>query len=1303
MATIVLSAVGAAAGASIGGSALGLSSVVIGRAVGATIGRVIDQRILGSGSPAVETPRIERFRLNSASEGSAISQVFGRTRTGGQVIWASRFQERASTSGGGGKGAPSTPRTTTYSYSVSIAIALCEGEISRVARIWADGAEIAADEMNIRVYAGGEDQFPDPKIEAVEGAGFAPSYRGIAYVVIEDLELARFGNRVPQFSFEVVRPEPAGLSAMPDVSRAVRGVALMPGTGEYSLATTPVHFSDGPGINRSSNVNSPSGGTDFTASLRALNEEMPACTAVSLVVSWFGSDLRCGECHCQPKVEQNLQDGVGMKWSVSGIVRSQASVVPQVSGRPIYGGTPTDRSVREAIAAMSAAGKEVMFYPFLLMDQVAGNGLPDPWSDATDQPKLPWRGRITTSKAPGQAGSTDGSIAAETEVEAFFGSAAPADFTVTPDGVDYSGPAENSYRRFILHYAHLCASAGGVEAFCIGSEMRSLTQIRGVGNAFVAVDALKRLATDVRAIVGPSVKIGYAADWSEYFGYHPQDGSGDVYFHLDPLWAHADIDFVGIDNYMPLSDWRDGQSHADSDWGSIYNLDYLSSNIAGGEGFDWYYHAPGAEAIQLRTPISDGAYGEPWVFRYKDIASWWSEYHHNRPGGVRQSSPTAWQPESKPIRFTEFGCPAVDKGTNQPNKFQDPKSSESALPKYSSGRRDDLVQLQYLRATVAHWSDPQNNPVSNAYGGSMVDIDHSYAWAWDARPFPHFPANRDLWSDGENYAKGHWLTGRVTTRSLASVVAELCERAGLLDYDVSQLFGIVRGYEPGDTQDARSALQPLMVAYGFDAFERGGQVLFRSRVATAATSLHADELATTPDLPGDLELLRASAEDVVARVRLSHPEAEGNYDIRVAEAATPDRSVTSIAHSELPIVLTRTEARQIVERWVAETRVARDRARFALPPGRISLGAGDIVELANAGRFRIDSVEDGGVRKIEASRVEPGLYDVPDTDDEPAPVRPFVAPLPVEPVFLDLPLLIGDEDPVAPYIAVTATPWTGAALYSSSTQDGFELNRLIENAATIGDTENELIAAKVGVWDRGAALRVHLFGGSLSSATASAVLAGANSMAIGSGASDNWEVFQFADAQLVATDTFELSLRLRGQVGTDSLMPATWPIGSRVVLLDSSLQQIDLPGAYRGLARYYRIGPSRRPVDDATYQEVQRAFEGKGLRPYAPVHVSARRSFPSGTLTVRWIRRTRIDGDIWSTADVALGEASERFIVRVIHGGTIRRETEVSAPTWDYSAAEQASDGVTGPFSVDVAQISDRFGPGLFRRISVNG
>ncbi|SEO50897.1 Putative phage tail protein [Salinihabitans flavidus] len=895
MATVLLSAAGAALGGSIGGTVAGLSKVAVGRLVGATLGRAIDQRIMGQGSDVVESGRVDRFRITGAAEGNAIARVHGQMRVGGQVIWASRFSESVLTSGGG-KGLSPQPSVREYSYSVSLAIALCEGEITRVGRVWADGMEISPDDLNMRVYTGTRDQLPDPKIEAVEGTGRVPAYRGTAYLVLEDLQLEPFGNRVPQFSFEVFRPAPVDQQdAQFEPAHAVRGVALIPGTGEYSLSTTPVYYRNGPGESWAANLNTPSGKTDFETSLEALDAEMPNYAAVSLIVSWFGSDLRCAACDVQPRPEQTDFEG-SMPWRVAGLGGAEASAVATSEGRPVYGGTPSDGSVIEAIRRMNDMGKNVTFYPFILMEQLADNGLPDPWSDASDQPVLPWRGRITLSKAPGQPGSPDRSAQADSEVADFFGAASAADFEIANGQVSYSGPAEWRYRRFILHYAALCKAAGGVGAFCIGSEMRALTQIRGAGDVFAVVEQMRGLAADVRAILGPDVKIGYAADWSEYFGYHPQDGSGDVYFHLDPLWADDAIDFVGIDNYMPLSDWRDGDAHADAVWGTIYNPAYLKANVAGGEGYDWFYHSPEAEAAQICTPITDGAYDEPWVFRHKDIRNWWMNEHHERIGGVRQETPTAWKPQSKPIWFTELGCAAIDKGTNQPNKFLDPKSSESRLPSYSNGRRDDFIQRQYLRAIYDHWGDPAQNPVSPEYGGPMVDMARAHVWAWDARPFPHFPNNRELWSDGDNYRRGHWLNGRVSNRSLASVVREICERAGVLAFDVDDLRGVVRGFAIGEVADARTALQPLMLQHGFDAVDREGVLTFMMRDGRDAIAIARDDLAMSGDLDGVVSRTRGSEADMSGRVQVGFVQAGGDYDMISEEAVLPRDDACSHPH-----------------------------------------------------------------------------------------------------------------------------------------------------------------------------------------------------------------------------------------------------------------------------------------------------------------------------------------------------------------------------------------------------------------------
>src|SRR5262249_20856484 len=152
-------------------------------------------------------------------------------------------------------------------------------------------------------------------------------------------------------------------------------------------------------------------------------------------------------------------------------------------------------------------------------------------------------------------------------------------------------------------------------------------------------------------------------------------------------------------------------------------------------------------AAQIRTPITDGAYDEPWIFRAKDVRSFWSLPHYDRPGGVRSATPTAWSPEAKPIWFVELGCPAVDKGSNTPNLFVDSKSSESALPHFSSGARDDLIQRRTLEAYLRHWAD---DPM----------VGEAFLWCWDARPHPQFPARSEVWADGASWRLGHWLNGR---------------------------------------------------------------------------------------------------------------------------------------------------------------------------------------------------------------------------------------------------------------------------------------------------------------------------------------------------------------------------------------------------------------------------------------------------------------------------------------------------------------------------------------------------------------
>ena len=455
---------------------------------------------------------------------------------------------------------------------------------------------------------------------------------------------------------------------------------------------------------------------------------------------------------------------------------------------------------------------------------------------------------------------------------------------------------------------------------------------------------------------------------------------------------------------------------------------------------------------------------------------------------------------------------------------------------------------------------------------------------------------------------------------------------------------------------------------------------------------------------GDLSVTRGPEADNTGRLRLNYIEAEGQFETRSAEAVLPDEVSGDVANSELPVTLTRGEARTAVKRWLSELRISRDVARFSLPFSS-DLGAGDIVTLDHDGArrtYRIDRVELTGVREVEAVRVEPGLYRHADSSDDLPQSGAYNAAVPVLPLFLDLPLMRGDEVPHAPHLAVTGRPWPGTvAVYDAPSGGGaFSLNTTKGLRSTIGVTRTPLFAAQHAIWQRGAGVEV-VFPQStgLASAEIAEILDGANLAAIGDGAT--WELFQFTDATLIEPGVWRLSGLLRGQYGTDTVIPSAWAPDAVVVLMDPAVKQVDLAETMRGVARRWRIGSAALAYDDPTYVESVEAFEGNGLRPYAPAYLRSERASAVDDLSISWIRRTRLGGDSWAGFEVPLSEESEAYLVRVSHNGSVLRESTVTAPNYVYAQADQTSDGVTGPFEVSVAQLSASFGPGLFASVDV--
>ena len=1238
MASLILSTAGNAAFGPVGGF------------LGALAGSVLDNAAITALTPArVQPSRLAGLKVQASQEGAPIPIVYGRFRVAGQVIWASKFHEVNGKRTIGGKGGQ---RVVEQSYTISFAIGLCEGPIDGLGRVWINGDALDLSTVAHRVYLGSDSQMPDPLIEAIDGLANAPAYRGIAYIVFEDFAVSAYGDRIPQFAFEVMASPPQAASNLKDLAR---GVCLIPGAGEFVYATTPIRKVLGPGQEIGENLHVQSGRSDFDVSLDNLARDFPNVTNVSLVVAWFGTDLRAGQCQIVPKVEDATKVTSPRVWRVAGLNRANAQLITQSGGKPAYGGSPDDQSVIEGIIALKARGHRVTHNPFVMIDIAAGNALPNPLG-GTSQAPYPWRGRITCFPGIGQPTSADATATAASQIAAFFGTASAAHFQIVGRTVSYSGPNEWSYRRFILHQAALTVAAGGVEAFLIGSEMIGLTRVRGLANSFPAVTALIALAGEVRALVGPAVKISYGADWTEYGGYQPP-GTNDLRFPLDPLWADATIDFIGLDWYAPLTDRREGEPRA--------NIATLQAGIEGGEGYDFYYANEANRLAQTRTPITEGTYQEPWVWRQKDVRGFWSNAHYERIAGVRAATPTAWLPKSKPLALMELGFPAVDKGANRPSIFPDPKSSEAGLPPFSNGARDDVEQRLALEATLTYWRD--NNVASPVYAGEMMDMSRCHLWAWDGRPYPYFPGLTEVWADGTYAMLGHWLAGRAGALNLAALVADICKRGGLVNVNVDGVSGYVDGFAIEAPNSARTVLENLIAVFGLEAVSRStGLIITDARVPIAQLTLASADMISRG---GALTIARAKqAFGGPSRGQFSCYAAERDYlpATQITPATGQSGPVNALASS---LVLDRATRRNVAGRLAHIT--GSDGLSVSLSPAiSARLEAGDRIALADGAVWRVDRCEGQGSQTVSASRAS----DVSALDIAYPPT-----PVPDQPILLSPPILV-ILDVTAPFtsstvprplVGCTSAIWPGDIDVSIGEQAVGTLSQPM----TYGTLTAPLAKGPVGRLMARPLTIALKFGATLPMRGHAALLH--NGLVA--------DIISWREATLIGQGQWQLRAWIRGLNGTPAgpALPADTPF----IVLNDALVEMALDPSLVGVSLDWQARPQ---ANTGLVTTKAATFSARATLPWPPCAVRARRT--TAGITLSWTRRARGTGDAWASATVPLGASAERYDVTIMTPtGVALRTLSVSSPSCTYLAAQELADfGTTQTeLHVSIRQIGD--------------
>ncbi len=189
-------------------------------------------------SRKIEGPRLTDLKGTTASYGTPLNYFYGTRRFDGVTcFWSEDLKEvkrKRKTKGG---------KFNEYTYYGTWAVVIADHEIDAVTRIWFDrhlvydatgkgpispfhGLGDIQDYM--RVYLGTADQEADARISAtvdeVEGEGSTPAYRGMAYIVFQELPLERIGNRLPQITVEATAHAADGFPV--DVRTAQTGTSF---------------------------------------------------------------------------------------------------------------------------------------------------------------------------------------------------------------------------------------------------------------------------------------------------------------------------------------------------------------------------------------------------------------------------------------------------------------------------------------------------------------------------------------------------------------------------------------------------------------------------------------------------------------------------------------------------------------------------------------------------------------------------------------------------------------------------------------------------------------------------------------------------------------------------------------------------------------------------------------------------------------------------------------------------------------------------------------------------------------------
>lgn len=540
--------------------------------------------------------------------------------------------------------------------------------------------------------------------------------------------------------------------------------------------------------------------------------------------------------------------------------------------------------------------------------------------------------------------------------------------------------------------------------------------------------------------------------------------------------------------------------------------------------------------------------------------------------------------------------------------------------------------------------------------------------------------------------------------NVKALVETVSLSAGLqyTDVDASDLEGLaITGISSAGDQTRRSIIEQLQAVFLFDAIERGGKIVFKRRNANTAYEIPDEYLGayeTSP--PNEPYTLQYKDErELPRRLTINYLSKDKDYQ---QGAMSAYRQITQSKNEQtvsVQMVMADTDAKQLAEVRLFEEWQNRKTLSLTLSNQFGWLLPGDILKVPiqeQKQNFMITKTTYGkpGLIKIEAVATTQQVYTSAQrvVDSETNPVIP-ASPGNVSMYLIDLPLLPGESSAERVLAACTSDgAFYGANLFRSNDNGGtWSYVGQVTQHAVVGTAITVLPAGNTVTWDEGSAVDVILSHGTLESRPSGDVLNYFNAALIGA------EIVQFKQASLIAANTYRLSGLLRGRLGTEHEVGRH--IANEPFLMLNSLQSISFSASEWHMDKLYRIGPSTLPVTNEKYRNYTVNLDGIGARPYSVCHVSGFRD-GTGSLTISWVRRARMNGDWKPYTDVPVGENSETYQVDVVSAdGNIKRTITVNEPKALYSANEQIADfgSLQAVVRVRIYQMSEVYGRGAVK------